>query len=180
MKNKDNMVSEICGWAAICLAAVYLRFAYELSGGSALGILLGAVNGSVWEHVKIFSIAYTGWAVMQLLWLRAPFRPYVAAKCAGLYLLIGGVTASSYICAAFAGSHRLMADMLAAFAITAAAQAVSMKLSTDWKRAEEFFAPALMLLMLYYVTFFSFTVFPPRLGLFKDPLTGGFGVRGAL
>ena len=68
----------------------------------------------------------------------------------------------------------------AAFAITAAAQAVSMKLSTDWKRAEEFFAPALMLLMLYYVTFFSFTVFPPRLGLFKDPLTGGFGVRGAL
>jgi hypothetical protein len=37
-----------------------------------------------------------------------------------------------------------------------------------------------MLLMLYYVMFFSFTVFPPRSWLFRDPLTGGFGVRGGL
>ena len=180
MKNKENIVSEACGWAVICLAAVYLRFAYELSGGSALGILFGAVNESVWEHAKIYSIAYTGWALLQLLWLRTPFRPYVVAKCAGLYLLMGGTAAITYIYTALSGSHGLWAESLMLFAIAAAAQAVSLKLSIYWKKAEEYFAPALMLLMLYYVMFFSFTVFPPRLGLFRDPLTGGFGVRGAL
>lgn len=180
MKNKQNVVSEACGWALICLAAVYLRFAYDLSGGSALGILFGAVNESVWEHVKIYSIAYMGWGVLQLLWLKTPFRPYVAAKCAGLYLLMGGTAAFSYINTALIGSQNLWTGSLTAFTVVAAAQAVSLKLSTDWKRAAEYFAPALMLLMLYYVMFFSFTVFPPRLGLFRDPLTGGFGVRGGL
>ena len=180
MNNKDHIVSEVCGCAAICLTAVYLRSAYELSGGSALGILFGSVNSSVWERVKSFSIAYTGWSVLQLLWLRTPFRPYVAAKCAGLYLLMGGMTAFSLINAALFGSHSLWADILSSFALTAAAQAMSLKLSKDWKKAEDFFAPALMLLMLYYVMFFSFTVFPPRLDLFRDPLTGGFGVRGAV
>lgn len=180
MKNKANAVSEAFGWAAICLTALYLSFAYELSGGSALGILFGAVNESVWENVKIFSIAYTGWAVMQLLWLKEPFRPYVAAKCAGLYLLMIGMTASYYIFEALIGSRGSWADILSSFALTAAAQAASLKLSAYRKKAEEFFAPALMLLMLYYVMFFSFTVFPPRIDLFRDPYTGGFGVRGAL
>lgn len=180
MKNKLNVVSETCGWAVICLGAVYLRFAYELSGGSALGILFGAVNESVWEHVKIYSIAYMGWGVLQLLWLRTPFRPYVAAKCVGLYLLMGGTAAFSYINTALIGSQSLWTESLTAFAVVAAAQAVSLKLSTAWNKASEYFAPALMLLMLYYVMFFSFTVFPPRLGPFRDPYTGGFGVHGAL
>lgn len=180
MKNKLNVVSETCGWAVICLGAVYLRFAYELSGGSALGILFGAVNESVWEHVKIYSIAYMGWGVLQLLWLRTPFRPYVAAKCVGLYLLMGGTAAFSYINTALIGSQSLWTESLTAFAVVAAAQTVSLKLSTAWNKASEYFAPALMLLMLYYVMFFSFTVFPPRLGPFRDPYTGGFGVHGAL
>lgn len=180
MKNKLNVVSETCGWAVICLGAVYLRFAYELSGGSALGILFGAVNESVWEHVKIYSIAYMGWGVLQLLWLRTPFRPYVAAKCVGLYLLMGGTAAFSYINTALIGSQSLWTESLTAFAVVAAAQAVSLKLSTAWNKASEYFAPALMLLMLYYVMFFSFTVFPPRLEPFRDPYTGGFGVHGAL
>ena len=98
----------------------------------------------------------------------------------GKDLLMGGTAAFSYINTALIGSQSLWTGSLTAFTVVAAAQAVSLKLSTDWKRAAEYFAPALMLLMLYYVMFFSFTVFPPRLGLFRDPLTGGFGVRGGL
>ena len=33
-----------------------------------------------------------------------------------------------------------------------------------------------MLLTLYYLMFFSFTIFPPKTELFRDPVGGGFGI----
>ncbi|MBR1535303.1 MAG: hypothetical protein IJ639_13130, partial [Ruminococcus sp.] len=89
MKNKTLAISEAVGCVVIYAAAVYLHFAYPLSGGSALSILFGAVNESVWEHAKIFSAAYIGWSILQLCWVKVRFSQYLVAKCIGLYLLMG-------------------------------------------------------------------------------------------
>ena len=35
--------------------------------------------------------------------------------------------------------------------------------------------PAVFLLMLYYLMFFSFTIYPPKAELFRDPLASGTG-----
>lgn len=177
MNKKAFAISEAVGCAVIFAAAVYLHFAYLLSGGSALGMVFGAVNESVWEHVKIFSAAYTGWAMIQLCWIRVPFRRYVAAKCAGLYFLMGFMILFFYTYTYFAGTNILWLDILSSFVTVAAAQFISFMGTTGDNRLGEYFAPALMLLMLYYLMFFSFTVFPPKLGLFRDPVFGGYGIE---
>ena len=164
-------VSEAAGCAAICAAAVYLHTAYPLYGG-ALGILFGAVNDSVWEHAKIFSAAYVGWSLLQLSWLRLPFRRYAVAKCLGLYLLMGLVIGISCI---FPETH-----MRLSVTAVIAVQGLTTFLETADNRLGDCFAPAVMLLLLYYLMFFSFTIFPPKTALFRDPREGGYGVLEAL
>ena len=176
MDNKKLAISEAAGVVAIYCAATFLHFAYSISGGSTLAIIFGSVNESVWEHVKIFSAAYCGWAAAQLLWVRAPFKRYIVGKCVGLYLLMGSVIGFYYLCTAIAGRSVLAADLIGSAVFVAAAQFISYIITVKAKGAAELYYPALMLLMLYYLMFFSFTVFPPKVGLFRDPITGGYGI----
>ena len=178
MDKRRVAVSEAVGAVAIYSAAVFLHFAFGLSGRSALGMLFGAVNESVWEHVKIFSIAYTGWALIQLCWLKVPFKQYVVAKCAGLYTLMALIIGSFYLYTAFTGRAIFQVDIVTSALFTVFAQWLSFRLITGENRIRDYYMPALMLLGLYYLMFFSFTVSPPRIGLFRDPLSGDYGIPG--
>ena len=61
-----------------------------------------------------------------------------------------------------------------------AVQGLTTFLETADNRLGDCFAPAVMLLLLYYLMFFSFTIFPPKTALFRDPREGGYGVLEAL
>ena len=175
MRNKQLAISEAAGCAAIYGAAVILHFVFQWFGPGALTLLFGAVNESVWEHVKIFSAAYAGYALLELLWIKVPFRQYVAAKCAGLYFLMGAIIALHYTVVFLAGSHITAIDIIGSAVIVILAQALSYRLTVGDAPLRDWFVPALFLLALYYLMFFSFTVYPPRTDLFRDPMSGGFG-----
>ena len=176
MNRRALAISEAAGCAVIYAAAVFLHFFYPLSGGSPLSILYGAVNESVWEHLKIFTAGYIGYALLQLCWLRVPFKRYAAAKCAGLYALMLGIAGFHYLYTAVIGRSIPAVDVISSAVIVVLAQLLSYRLITADDRIEDYFAPALMLLLLYYLMFFSFTIFPPKLGLFRDPVSGGYGL----
>lgn len=176
MDKRAFAISEAVGCVVIYAAAVFLHFFYQLSGGSPLSILYGAVNESVWEHLKIFSAGYIGYALLQLCWLKAPFKRYVAAKCAGLYALMIAIAGFHYLYTAVIGRSIPLVDIISSAVIVVLAQLLSYVLMTGDNRIEDFFVPSLMLLLLYYLMFFSFTIFPPKLGLFRDPVSGGYGL----
>ena len=175
MKNKCFAVSEAVGCFVIYAAATLLHFVFSLFGPGALTILFGAVNESIWEHVKVFSAAYAGYALLQLLWIKTEFRRYVAAKCAGLYTLMGGIIALHCGYTAITGKAVAWIDLAGAAVIVALAQLLSYKLVVSRLPLRDYFAPAVFLLMLYYLMFFSFTIYPPKLELFRDPVSGVFG-----
>ena len=177
MKNKRYAVSEAVGVPVIYGAAVLLHFIYPLTNGSTLAVIFGAVNESVWEHVKIFSAAYCGYALLQLLWIRVPFRRYLVGKCCGLYVLSAGIIGFYYLYTSFTGEPILWVDVTSAAVMVVLAQLCSWALTVSSRRTEDLFVPALLMLLLYYLMFFSFTVFPPRTGLFRDPVTGGYGLE---
>nr|WP_316624348.1 DUF6512 family protein [uncultured Ruminococcus sp.] len=176
MNKRTLAVSEAVGCVVIYAAAVFLHFFYRLSGGSPLSILYGAVNESVWEHTKIFSAGYLGYALLQLCWIKVPFKRYVVAKCAGLYFLMLAMIGFFYLYTAVTGRSIPIVDVTSSAVFAVLAQAISCRLITGDLKIEDYFAPALMLLLLYYLMFFSFTVFPPRLGLFRDPISSGYGL----
>ena len=175
MKNKCYAITEIAGCGVIGVAAILLRYLFRWFGPGALTIVFGSVNGSVWEEIKVFSGAYIGYGLFELLWIRVGFRRYVAAKCAGLYGLMGGIIAFHYIAVWLFPAAAQKAEPIAAIILTSLAQLLASKLVLSDLTPEDYFAPAVFLLMLYYLMFFSFTIYPPKAELFRDPASGGFG-----
>lgn len=176
MNKRSVALSEAAGCVFIYCTAVFLHFVYPLSGGAALSIVFGAVNESVWEHSKIFSAAYIGWSLLQLCWLKVCFKRYAVAKCIGLYALSGMIIGVYYAYTALTGGHIVWVDILSSLIAVVLVQALSYILETGENRLPDFFAPSLMLIMLYYLMFFSFTIFPPKIELFRDPVSGGYGL----
>lgn len=176
MNTKKFRIFEIIGAVVIYLIATVLHFVYDLSEGSALSILFGAVNESVWEHVKIFAVGFTVWALIELLWLKPPFKKFVTAKVLSLYFLSISIIVFFYIYNLFTSEPLLWLDISSSIVFVILSQYISYKLIVNENSIADYFSVALMLLMLFYLMFFSFTLFPPKIDLFRDPVTGMYGI----
>ena len=167
---------EAVGGVVVYLITSFLHFFYDLSGQSITGALLGSVNESVWEHLKIFAIAYIIWAVTELLWAKPPLKAFAVAKTVGLYSLCTSIALFFYIYTFFTGRAILAIDLIASFLFTLSAHFISYKLTLSDKNQGQFFCTALSLIFIAFVMILCFTYYPPQNTLFRDPETGMYGV----
>ena len=176
MNNKLLKTLSITGVPVIYAIATLLHFFYDLTNGSVLAILFSAVNESVWEHIKIFSVGFILWSVIELLWAKPPFRKFVTAKTLSLYFLSLSIIVFFYSYTTITGEPILLIDLISSAVFVALSQYISYRLTVSDNNISDYFLVTVMLLMLYFVMFFSFTLFPPKIDLFKDPVTGMYGI----
>lgn len=167
---------EIAGVFFVFIFATLLHFLYDWTNGSALGVLFGAVNESVWEHIKIFAMPYVVWSIIELAFSIPYFRQFVVAKVMGLYLLSGLIISFFYLYTTILGRAILIVDILSVFVWNALAHFFSYKITTSSKDLRNLFPLCLGLLFLFMVMYFCFTAAPPHIDLFKDPITGMYGI----
>ncbi|MBQ7999639.1 MAG: hypothetical protein IJ298_00285 [Ruminococcus sp.] len=167
---------EAAGGIVVFAIASFLHFLFELTGESVLGALLGAVNESVWEHLKIFAIAYLIWAVVELLWAQPPLKAFVWAKAVGVYALCISIAGFFYLYTGLLGKSVLIVDLLSGLVFSFLAHYISYKLTVSCRNRGQFFYTGLMLLFLMLVMILCFTYYPPEADLFRDPVTGEYGV----
>jgi hypothetical protein len=174
----DNRLKklEIVGVFFVFLCGTLLHFLYNWTNGSTLGILFGSVNESVWEHIKIFAMPYIVWGVIELAFSIPYFRQFVVAKVLGLYLLCALIISFFYLYTMILGRHILFVDITSVFVWIAIAHIFSYKVTTSSKDLRQLFPLCLGLLFLFSAMYFSFTAVPPHINLFKDPITGMYGI----
>ena len=158
---------ECGGFLFVLAASAFMRRLYEWNNHELLGILFGAVNGSIWESCKTLLLPYLLWGLIEILAVRVSLYRFTVAKTAGLYLL--GVL---YLALRLCGMHGAVAAVLS----LAAGFAVSSALYGSNLHLRELFAPAIALLFLFVALYFSLTPFPPKTALFLDPATGMYGI----
>ena len=176
MNQKLYRTLTIIGVPVIYLIASALHFFYDLSNGSVLSILFSAVNESVWEHIKIFTVGFVVWSFVELFWAKPPFKKFITAKILSLYFLSLSIIVFFYSYTTVIGKAILAVDLVSSFIFVALSQYITYRLVTSENKSADYFAVAVMLIMLYFVMFFSFTLFPPKIDLFKDPVTGMYGI----
>ena len=167
---------EVSGAVFVSIAAVVLHFLYEWSGKEVWASLFSAVNESVWEHLKIFSLPYVIWAFVELCCVRVPFRKFVSAKVLSLYFMFIIIPAFFYTYSGIFGRNIAFVDILSGFAFTVMTFILSYRMIVNAPCIEKYFKLSLVLFALYYVMIAFFTYSPPRLEIFKDPISGNYGV----
>jgi hypothetical protein len=167
---------EPVGIAFIIVLGSVLHFTFEWSGSQPVVGVFSAVNESVWEHLKL---AY--WpALLFLLIEYVPLKKTVAnfffAKTVGVYLMVLIIPVVFYSYTAVTGESILAVDIASFMVAVAIGQVASYKLLMHKKLSEKLAWLSLGALIALAIAFALFTFVPPHAPVFRDPVSGGYGI----
>jgi len=175
-EKKFNLIYELAGIVFIVIVGTILHFTFEFSGDQPIIGVFSAVNESVWEHLKLGFWPALVWALIEYRFIRRSTNNFMVAKTVGIYLIPIIIPVLFYSYTAVIGESLLAIDILTFILSIIVGQFVSYKLLTYKELPEVLNKVSLVALVMLGVAFVIFTFYPPNLSLFRDPVTGGYGI----
>lgn len=175
MSKKLLLKLEIAGPFIVFTTASLLHFIYRLNP-NVLTSLFGAVNESIWEHIKIFTIAYLFYGFIEFLWAKPSLKRFVVSKAVGTVAQGVFIPLVYYSVSLFFKKPILIVDLIIGFLAAVLGFFVSYRLYKSNINIEKYFLTSLMLLFLILMSLICFTYFPPEAELFRDVITGEYGI----
>ncbi len=166
---------QLMGFAVTALAGTLLHFLYDWTGGSALVAPFSGVNESTWEHMKLLFWPMFVFAIVQSFF----FKEYQAFWCIKLRGTLLGLVLIPVLFYTYNGVVGKSPDWLniAIFFVSAALayayEAVQLKGENTRCKSPR---AAFIVLCVIALLFVIFTFNTPELGIFKDPITGTYGI----
>lgn len=168
---------QLGGFLFVCAAGTALHFLYQWSGESVAAAPFAAVNESVWEHMKLLFWPMLLWAGAERAVLGGYSRGFWPAKALGILLGLSLIPALYYTYTGALEVSVMWVDIAIFFVAAAAAfLAETRMLARDWRCRGGARASALVLLLLLSAAFVLCTFVPSRVPLFRDPVTGFYGL----
>jgi len=166
---------QFVGFAAVSLGGTVLHFLYEWLGGAAWVAPFSGVNESTWEHMKLLFWPMLLFALLQ----SAFFRNRADFWCVKLRGSLLGLTLIPVLFYTYNGAIGTSPDWLniAIFFVSAAIVFFyEYRLFKTERLQCKHPKAAIALLCLIALLFIVFTFITPELGIFKDPISGTYGV----
>jgi hypothetical protein len=175
---KSILLWELAGIVFIVVLGTILHFAFEWSGRWIPIAPIAAVNESVWEHLKLGFWPALAYAALEYSRFGKSANNFFLAKTLGIYLIPITIVVLFYSYTAILGHDLFEADIAIFVVAVIVGQLVSYKLliSSPLSGRLNRFAP--IALAVLGILFVLFTFYPPQLSLFKDSVTGGYGIVG--
>jgi hypothetical protein len=167
---------ELAGIVFIVMIGSLLHFTFEFSGNHPVVGLFSAVNESVWEHLKLGFWPALVWFLIEYKSIKKRTNNFFFAKSAGIYLIPIVIPILFYSYTFVLGESVLVIDILTFVVAVIFSQFVSYKLLTYKRLPGVLSKISLVALVLLGVAFMLFTFYPPHLPLFRDPITGEYGI----
>jgi hypothetical protein len=176
VNNKHILKWEIVGFFVIALVGSAFHFCYEWSGNLKFVALFCAVNESVWEHTKMGFWPAVFYAIIEYFAFGRTKKNFYIAKAGAFYIIPIVISIVYYLLEATLGKHSVWIDIALFIAAILISQWFSYKIITSYKNYSRFNALSIMFIVLIIAAFSLFTYYPPKLELFKNPQTGGYGI----
>ena len=166
---------ELIGIIFIVILGGILHFAFEWSGEWRPLALIAAVNESVWEHLKLGFWPALIYFLIEYGYIIKSTSNFLIAKAIGIYLIPITMTALFYLYTAFV-EDMLVADLIIFVLAIVIGQLSSYKMLTTRTWPSWMNGLGLALLILLTIAFSTLTYYAPHLPIFKDPITGSYGI----
>ncbi|MDH4358950.1 MAG: DUF6512 family protein [Candidatus Berkelbacteria bacterium] len=179
MDKKPIRNLSIIGAVVVVVLGTLLHFAYGLSGNNFIVGLITPVNESVWEHMKLIMTPLIIFAFIEWYYLKGKVSNFCFSllKQAGVGIIF--IIAFFYIYTYFTGESILALD-IGSFVVGAIlAKWLGYAILVGKFKKFEFKGLNILSAIILTVVFAFFiyaTIDPPKVGLFKDPVEGSFGI----
>ena len=175
MKQRSIGLWQLMGFAVTSFMGTILHFLYEWLGNSLLVAPFSGVNESTWEHMKLLFWPMFLFAILQSFFF-VEEKDYWCIKLKGIIFGIILIPILFYTYNGVIGKSPDWINIAIFFVSAAAAYIYETRLFK--KETQACKTPKLALGILYAIAllFVIFTFAVPEIGIFKDPLTGGYGI----
>ena len=165
---------ELFGFALTSLLGTLLHFLYDLTGGSVLVAPLSGVNESTWEHMKLLFWPMLFFAIMQSLFFRER-EDFWCIKLRGTLIGLGLIPLLFY---SYNGIIGKSPDWINITIFFISAAVVYLYEARELRGVAGTCEKKLAIIMLCVIatTFVLFTFRTPELAIFRDPITGLYGI----
>ena len=162
-----------------CGAGVLLHFLYEWTGKNLFVGLFSAVNDSTWEHLKLLFIPYTVLGIFEHAIYGRHVYNFFSAKLFGAVVGLLNITMSYYFYTGAFGIDNpalnigiFISSVFIAYFLAWRRMAMPVRIGGGlWESL------SILLFGVICASFFIFTLYPPEIPLFLDPITKSYGVQ---
>ncbi len=174
LKQKNILKFEILCTIIIIVLGVLFHFTYELSNKNILVGLFTPVNESIWEHLKLIYFPMIITTIIGYFYYGKDYENYIGSKTLGIlgamiFTVIGYYTYSGIL-----GQNIDWINISLFFISVIFGQFIVLKNLNNKKNIK--LQNAIIILIIFLLMFIIFTFTPPKIGLFKNPITGTYGI----
>ena len=173
--NRSLRLGQLFGFGVTALGGTILHFLYDWLGKALWVASFSGVNESTWEHMKLLFWPMLLYAVVQSFF----FRDRKDFWCVKLRGILVGLTLIPVLFYTYNGVVGPSPDWLNITIFFVSAAAVYLYETRLFERGTAICKhpkTPVAVLCLMGILFVVFTFFPPEIGVFRDPLTGTYGI----
>ena len=165
---------QLMGFAVTSFAGTLLHFLYDFTGGSVFSAPFSGVNESTWEHMKLLFWPTFIFAIIQSFYFHDR-KDFWCIKLKGLLLALALIPILFYT---YNGAIEKSPDWvnIAIFFISSAVVYVYEFRLFKKPEADCRTKIVIAIFVLIALLFIAFTFTTPELGIFKDPVSGTYGI----
>jgi len=166
---------QLLGFGVTSLGGTLLHFLYDWLGEAKWIAPVSGVNESTWEHMKLLFFPMFIFAIVQSFFFRER-EDFWCVKLRGILLGIILIPVIFYTYNGVIGKSPDWINIVIFFLSAAIAYIYETRLFNAEKFICRSKKRAIISLTAIALLFFVFTFLTPELGIFKDPLTGAYGI----
>lgn len=151
-----------------------LHFTYEWSGESKFIAAFSAINESVWEHLKLLYFPMLITIIIGYFYLEKEVPNFICAKTIGILVATLFTVVFFFTYTGVLGKNVAFIDISSFFIATILGEYTAYRLMIDRFKCK--FGVEIILIVLG-LSFIFFTYYTPPIGIFRDPITGNYGLQ---
>lgn len=175
IKNQEKLIKFIIfSIIFVSLLGTLLHFSFEWSNGNLLVGAFSAVNESTWEHLKLLFFPMLISTIMGYFYIGKDIYNFLCSRVLGIVSALLFVIVFFYTYTGILGTNIAFLNIASFFIAVILGEYISYKLMLSDFDCNN--TKAVIFLALLLFCFIFFTYFPPKIGLFKDPVTNNYGI----
>lgn len=158
----------------ISVLGTLLHFTYDWFGNNPVIGTFSAVNESTWEHLKLLYFPTLIVTIIGDIYYKRRVPNYVCARLKGVFAAILFTVIFFYTSMGVIGKNYAFLNILTFYVAVIIGECVVSRKIKSGKPCNTRKAWSIWIILL--LCFVVFTYNSPEIGLFKDPITGGYGI----
>jgi len=171
---KSILIFQIASAVFAMFLGTLLHFTYEWSGGNLFVASFSAVNESTWEHLKIIFFPMLLSTIIGSFYFGNNVPNFLCAKAIGIITALLFTTSFFYTYTGILGTNIAILNILSFFIAIIFGEYVAYKVILSYFSCNKKLAIISLIILTIYFIFFTYIT--PQIGLFKDPISGGYGI----